>query len=131
MQQCQPEGARYNPAAIPRAPRRTPFQDVREDQSLQNIGRADLDAHGTVADVQARREWFARNDPSTPKLGLIEQIGGTVLQKPVRYTSTPWLWLSGHKAFGPYALYATLAEGTVLAVISGLMVGGLIYLVKR
>jgi hypothetical protein len=61
---------------------------VREDQSIQDMGRADLDAHGIAADIQARREWFARNDPSTPKSRLIEQIGGTGPEKPVQYTST-------------------------------------------
>lgn len=47
--------------------------DSLEDKGFQEANREDLDKHGHSAFSQAKRDWFARNDPSTPKGDLITQ----------------------------------------------------------
>jgi hypothetical protein len=65
------------------------FQNLREEQSLAEQIRDQAASEDRMWLGEERRAWFGRNDPSTLKGTLLEQVTGKPAEKPPKYTQTP------------------------------------------
>lgn len=62
------------------------FADLQDDASIQQQMRANLDAHGRLAESDARKEFIARNSTGTMKEELVRGAGGQA-EGPTRFSA--------------------------------------------